>query len=47
MLASIAGGRYRLICVNDTVGTRDFDLQKQQVIEAFEELLPEKSGFEI
>ena len=47
MLGSIGSGRYKLICVNDTVGTRDFELQKQQVIEAFEKLLPEKSGFEI
>ncbi len=47
MLDSIETGRYKLICVNDTIGTRDFDLQKQQVIEAFEKLLPEKSGFEL
>ena len=47
MLGSIGSGRYKLICVNDTVGTRDFELQKQQVIDAFETLLPEKSAFEL
>ena len=46
-LDSIARGRYRLICINDTIYTKDFDLQKQQVIDAFETLLPEKSAFEI
>jgi len=45
-LESIESGRYKLICVNDTVNTKDFELQKQQVIDAFEKLLPEKSEFE-
>lgn len=45
-LDSISKGRYKLICVNDTINTTNFELQKQQVIQAFEELLPEKSSFE-
>ena len=45
-LEAIRKGSYKLICVNDTVNTSNFELQKQQVIEAFETLLPEKSSFE-
>ena len=47
MLESVSTGRYKLICVNDTAGTSNFDLQKQQVIEAFDRLLPKKSNFEL
>ena len=47
MLDSISTGRYKLICVNDTIRTSNFELQKQQVIDAFQKLLPEKSGFEL
>ncbi len=46
MLRSIETGRYKLICTNDTVNTTNFELQKQQVIDAFDKLLPEKSSFE-
>ncbi len=46
LLRSIETGRYKEICINDTVNTTNFELQKQQVIDAFEKLLPEKSGFE-
>lgn len=46
LLESIESGRYKLICINDTVNTSDFELQKHQVINAFEKLLPEKSSFE-
>ena len=46
-LSSISRGRYRLICINDTIYTKDFDLQKQQVLDAFDTLLPEKSSFEL
>ncbi len=46
MLGAIEKGKYKLICINDTVNTSNFELQKQQVIDAFEKLLPEKSGFE-
>ena len=45
-LSSIESGKYKLICVNDTVNTKDFELQKQQVINAFQKLLSEKSEFE-
>ena len=46
MLKAIETGKYKLICINDTVNTSNFELQKKQVIEAFEKLLPEKSSFE-
>lgn len=47
MLSAIEKSRYKLICINDTVNTSNFELQKQQVIDSFEKLLPQKSGFEI
>lgn len=46
-LDSVSTGRYKLICLNDTINTENFELQKQQLIDAFEKLLPEKSSFEI
>lgn len=46
MLNAVEKGKYKLICINDTVNTTDFEKQKQQVINAFSKLLPEKSGFE-
>lgn len=46
LLKSVASGRYKLICINDTINTTNFELQKNQVIEAFEKLLPQKSSFE-
>lgn len=46
MLQSIESGRYKMICINDTVNTSNFEEQKQRVIDSFEKLLPEKSSFE-
>ncbi|MGN0536370.1 MAG: Stealth CR1 domain-containing protein [Acutalibacteraceae bacterium] len=46
LLDALSQGRYKLVCVNDTVNTANFEQQKQQVMEAFEKLLPEKSSFE-
>lgn len=46
LLDSVEHGRYKLICANDTIGTSNFELQKEQLINAFDKLLPEKSGFE-
>ena len=45
-LEAIRTGKYKLICLNDTIYTSDFEKQKAQAIEAFEQLLPEKSSFE-
>ncbi len=46
LLGSIEKGRYKQICVNDTINTSDFEKQKQQVIDSFTKLLPDKSSFE-
>ncbi len=46
LCTSIRTGRYGMLCLNDTSKTEDFEGKKQAVIEAFEELLPDKSSFE-
>ncbi|MFA9376834.1 MAG: Stealth CR1 domain-containing protein [Lachnotalea sp.] len=45
-LDAISAGKYKLICINDTVNISDFDAQKNRVIEAFDTLLSDKSDFE-
>jgi Stealth protein CR4, conserved region 4 len=45
-LEAIRTSQHKLICVNDTIYTSDFEKQKVQVQEAFKEILPEKSSFE-
>jgi len=35
-----------MICINDTIYTENFEKKKREVQEAFQKLLPEKSGFE-
>ncbi|MCD7712678.1 MAG: Stealth CR1 domain-containing protein [Firmicutes bacterium] len=42
----IVNGKYKLICANDD-GIEDFDYFKERLIGAFEQILPEKSGFEV
>ena len=37
----------KVICLNDSENEKNFLLHKQMIVEAFEELLPEKSSFEI
>lgn len=37
----------KIICLNDSEDELDFDLHKQQILEVFEKLLPEKSSFEL
>lgn len=44
---SIRENRYKLICINDTDQTTDFEMKKEQIKQAFEEVLSEKSSFEI
>ena len=39
--------KMKMICVNDMVLNTDFEIKKQQLIEAFEKILPEKSSFEL
>lgn len=45
-LNSVREGRYKMICINDTIYTENFEKKKREVQEAFQKLLPEKSGFE-
>ena len=37
----------KVICLNDSEDDQEFVRHKQQIIEAFEKLLPEKSAFEL
>ncbi|MBQ8538350.1 MAG: hypothetical protein IJ433_01715, partial [Ruminococcus sp.] len=37
----------KVICLNDTENEDNFELHKKQIIEAFEQLLPDKSAFEL
>lgn len=45
-LNAVSNGQYKLICVNDTIYTTDFETQKVKLQEAFQVLLNEKSSFE-
>jgi hypothetical protein len=38
--------RYKMVCLNDSNPNLDFEAHKKELIEAFEQILPEKSGFE-
>lgn len=44
LTSAITKQRYKYICINDT--TEDYSEIRQQVIDAFETVLPERSGFE-
>lgn len=43
----IRGQRVKMICLNDTIETPSFEDCKKSIHDAFEEILPEKSRFEI
>ena len=47
LLETIRSGRHKMICINDTAKTLDFETKKQGVIEAYEQVLGEKSAFEL
>ena len=38
--------KMKMICVNDMVSNKNYERIKQELIEAFETILPEKSSFE-
>lgn len=44
---AIRNHSYKLICLNDNVNIRNYDLVIKNIREAFESILPDKSGFEI
>ena len=39
--------RYRMICINDSVKIDNFDERKEEIVDAFEKVLPQKCSFEI
>lgn len=43
---NIRNQRCSVICLNDVVGNYDFEQEKKNTIDAFEEILPNKSSFE-
>ena len=47
LISAIREQKYSMICVNDTPRTINFEDKKEQVRLAFEQILPEKSSFEI
>ena len=44
---SLEEKRYKILCINDTGKTTDFEKKAEWVRQEFEKILPEKSGFEI
>lgn len=46
LLSDIPSQKHKMLCINDTAETFDFEIKKQGVREAFEKLLPDKSSFE-
>ena len=46
LLKDIPSKKRKMLCINDTSKTEDFDTKVVKVKEAFEKLLPEKSSFE-
>ena len=47
VLEEIKNRKHQILCINDAYGGNQFEKIKQQIIDAFEEILPEKSGFEL
>ena len=43
----IKSQRIKMICLNDSVEVKDFDQRKDELIKAFNFILPEKSTYEI
>lgn len=43
---AIQNHRYQMICLNDTNATTDWERKKADIIQAFEDILPQKSSFE-
>ena len=45
-IEAIKKQKYKMICLNDVTSDFDFDKAKNELIDAFESILPEKSSFE-
>ena len=39
--------KYKLVCINDSVHIRNYEKVMQELRDAFESILPEKSSFEL
>ena len=46
VLREIRSGKNKMMCINDG-DTDDFELRKQQLLDAFETVLPDRSGYEL
>ena len=46
LLRTITGRRAASVCINDSVGFAEFERVRQEIEQAFERILPEKSSFE-
>ena len=44
---TIEEGRFKLICINDTDQTTEFEQKKEQIAASFDRILPQKSAFEL
>ncbi|MBO4636384.1 MAG: stealth family protein [Clostridiales bacterium] len=44
--SEIRSGKHKMLCLNDELSDSDFDAVSAKICSAFEDLLPEKSGFE-
>lgn len=43
---AVASQSWKLLCINDTVEIDDYEIRRKQLLDAFEQILPKKSGFE-
>lgn len=44
---AVTSGRWKMICINDTADIDDFERRKQQLLKAFEQILPCRSQYEL
>lgn len=42
----VSSGKYKMVCINDTADIDDFEKRRDQLLQAFDTLLPEKSEYE-
>lgn len=47
LIESIINRRYKMICINDTAKTNNFETQKEKITETFDIVFPSKSSFEV
>jgi hypothetical protein len=47
LLENMGSGKYKMICINDSAAAFDFEAKKELIIAKFEQLLPQKSAFEL